>query len=172
MLDRALAEISLSKTSSDATDKQESEASISEPLSSKKDFEEFKRLIINDPNKRLVDLSYREVDERLKNQPWEMAEKFKAAHRRAVLKRKGNAKLNKTAMDEAVDSFTTKTGLDPENFPYEEYLRNDSLKATLLLCLLVAFLAFFAPFGVVYLGCKIATGLKAMYPTKFSWLPL
>lgn len=161
------------KTSKSATEEPTSSSS-STPIerSRKKDFEEFKRLILNDPSLRLHDLSYKQVDERLKDQPHDMAEKFKAAHRRAVHQKKGNSKLHKTELDGAVDEFTRNTGLDPEHFPYEEYLRNDSLKSTLYLVLLVTVLAFFAPFGVIYLGTHIAKGLKAMYPTKFSWIPL
>lgn len=162
------------KTSKNATSEPTLSSSFDkETRSRKKEFEEFKRLILDVPGRRLHDLSYREVDELLKDQPHDMAERFKAAHRRAVHQKKGNSKLNhKTELDGAVDDFTRNTGLDPEHFPYEEYLRNDSLKATLSLVLLVVVLAFFAPFGVIYLGTHIAKGLKAMYPTKFSWLPL
>ena len=167
-------ESSPKKTSKSATSEQTSSSSFDkETPSRKKEFEEFKRLILDVPGRRLHDLSYKQVDELLKDQPHDMAERFKAAHRRAVHQKKGNSKLNrKTELDGAVDDFTRNTGLDPEHFPYEEYLRNDSLKATLSLVLLVVVLAFFAPFGVIYLGTHIAKGLKAMYPTKFSWLPL
>lgn len=163
------------KTLKNVTEEQTlNSSSDKETRSRKKEFEEFKRLILDVPGRKLHHLTYKEVDELLKDQPHDMAEKFKAAHRRAVHQKKGNSQLhqNKTELDSAVDAFTRNTGLDPEHFPYEEYLRNDSLKATLSMVLLVIVLAFFAPFGVVYLGTHIAKGLKAMYPTKFSWLPL
>lgn len=167
-----------SKTSKTATDAPASPPrdSDKQTRSSKKEFEEFKRLMLNDPKKRLEDLTYREVDAMLKDQPHEMAVKFRAAHQRAVLQRKGNSRLHatgpKTPLDEAVDQFADKTGLDPVHFPYEAWLKNDTVKTNLLMMLVIILLAFFAPFGVVYLGVKVSQGLKAMYPTKFSWLPL
>ena len=165
-----------SKTSKPVTEKQASESQESDKQapskkSGKKDFEEFKRLMLDDPNKKLADLTYREVDELMREQPHEMAEKFKAAHKRAVLSRRGNSRL-RNHLDDAVDEFATKTGLDPEHFPYEEYLKNDTVRTHLLLVLLVALLAFFAPFGVVYLGVALGKGLKAAYPKKFSFVPL
>lgn len=160
-----------SKTSSRATDKPVSESASDKLTRPKKDFEEFKRLMLNDPTKKLADLSYREVDALLRDQPHDMAEKFKAAHKRAVLQRKGNSR-NRSELDDAVDSYARKTGLDPEHFPYEEYLRNDSIRNMTLVILGVGLLAALAPFGLIYLAVHIGKGLKAGYPSKFSWLPL
>jgi hypothetical protein len=162
-----------SKTLKTATEKQDSARRDSDKpkASTKKDFEEFKRLMLDDPHKKLADLSYREVDELMRDQPHEMAEKFKAAHKRAVLQRKGNSKL-RNELDEAVDNFSRKTGLDPEHFPYEEYLKNDSVRNMTVIMLLVIVLSCLAPFGLIYLGVHVGKGLKAMYPSKFAWLPL
>lgn len=148
-----------------------------ETPSSRKEFEDFKRKICG--VRPLWSFTFGEIDTVLAKSPMDMAIKLKKAHLRAIQQRKKNSKIQEKvdAVREGRKEEFTKRDLhgneiDWSEALYEQVIRNETTKNVLFMSVIVGLLAFFAPFGVIYLGTKVAKGLKSAFPEKLSWIPL
>jgi hypothetical protein len=148
-----------------------------ETPSSRKEFEDFKRKICG--TRPLWSFTFGEIDTVLMKSPMDLAIKLKKAHLRAIQQRKKNSKIQEKvdAVHEGRKHEFVNRDLEGREIEwseqlYEHVIRNDTSQKILLMGALIAVLAFFAPFGVIYLGTKLAKGLKNTFPDKFGWIPL
>lgn len=167
-----------SKLSTETPESSPTEPEEEETPSSRKEFEDFKRRICG--VRPLWAITFGEIDTLLLKEPMDLALKLKKAHLRAIQQKKKNSKIQQKVefMDEKYREGLNKTlgfvddARQWSDILYEQVIRNDTTKNMLMMTVIVGLLAFFAPFGVIYLGVQVGKGLKAAFPQKFGWIPL